>query len=235
MYFGGMVPVTLIDYPGVLACTIFTTLCNFSCPFCHNYKTLVNGELQQENFSENDVLLYLEKRKKLIKGVVVSGGEPCIDYGLPEFLERVKELGFLIKLDTNGSKPDMVKKVVEQGLVDYIAMDIKNSFDKYQITAGLISPKEVDEVVTNVKRSIDYIMTCGIDYEFRTTVLEDFHTAEDMHKIGSEIYGAKKYYIQQFRDTTEVKTSGLTPLSYHKLYEFRRIMEDYVNRCDLRI
>ena len=235
MFFGGMIPVTLINYPGIPACAIFTTLCNFSCPFCHNFKTLVKGELQQEDYSEKEVLLYLKKRRNLIDGVVISGGEPCLDLGLPEFVEQVKELGLKVKIDTNGSKPEMLKRLIDDGLVDYIAMDIKNSFDKYQITAGLMSPSEVSSAVEGVKKSISIIMDSGIDYEFRTTVVDGFHTEEDMHKIGSEIYGAKRYYIQQFKLTPEVKDQSLKPLSYMTMMSFKKIMEEYVKEAKVKL
>lgn len=194
MLLGGYQKLTLIDYPGKLAATVFTVGCNFRCPFCHNPELVdsrqftVNGDLEREFFK------FLKSRKGKLEGVCITGGEPLIQPDIINFIKKIKKLGFLVKLDTNGSRPDVLKKIIEGKLVDYIAMDIKNSKKRYSETCGY----ETD--IGRLELSVDLIRNSGIDYEFRTTVVPGIHTEKDFTDIAEWISGAKNYYLQEYRE-----------------------------------
>ncbi len=188
---------TLLDFPGRTAATIFTHGCNFRCPFCHNAGLVIRGS--ESTVPESEVLDYLEKRKKLLDGVCITGGEPLLQRDIADFIRKVKALGYLVKLDTNGSFPEKLEELINEGIIDYVAMDIKNSREKYPLTAG--APQDI---VARVKKSVNILMTCGIDYEFRTTVTGNLHTIEDMAAIGEWIKGAKAYYLQPFKDSGDI-------------------------------
>ena len=225
--FVGMEKLSLVDYEGKLACTLFTNGCNFKCPFCHNSSLVI-----KENYSyieDEEILSYLEKRKKQLDAVVITGGEPTLMNGLIDKISQIKQLGYLIKLDTNGSNLEIIKKLVENKLIDYIAMDIKNSFDKYSLTTG-INGINLD----NIKQSINYIMNCGIDYEFRTTLVKELHTEEDIKKISQMIKGAKKYFLQCFVDRGECIKSNLHKIEKEEVLKYQNILKDYVQIVKLR-
>lgn len=194
MKIGGLQKLTLLDYPGKMACIIFTAGCNFRCPFCHNASLVTHIE---EEISESEVLAFLEKRKKILDGVVITGGEPLL-YDLEPFIRAIKEKGYLVKLDTNGSFPDRLKALVKKGLIDYVAMDIKNSPDKYALTAGA----SVD--LEKIKESVEFLKSDAVDYEFRTTVVKPFFEKSDFTAIGEWIKGAKRYFIQSFTDSGDL-------------------------------
>ncbi len=198
MFISGLQKLTLLDYPGRVACTVFTGGCNFRCPFCHNAPLVLPERLAQDT-DEEHVLAFLKKRTGILDGVAVTGGEPLIHKEIPAFLEKVKALGFSIKLDTNGSFPDMLESIVKAGLADRIAMDIKNSPERYAETVGLA---HFD--IAPVERSKEFLMSCGIDYEFRTTVVKGIHTEESLLGAAEWIAGAKEYYLQQFKDSGDV-------------------------------
>lgn len=204
MVISGMQKLTLLDYPGNTACLIFTQGCNFRCPFCHN-RDLLSDKNNDEEISENEVMEYLEKRKGLIDGVCISGGEPLLQADLEDFIIKVKDMGFKVKLDTNGSSPSKLKRLIDNGLLDYIAMDIKNDFSKYDQTSGIEKIK-----VDNIKRSIQIIEDSGIDYEFRTTVVKQLHNLCEIESICEYIGPKAKYYIQNYRDSRTVLQHGLT-------------------------
>lgn len=206
MVFGGFQKLTLLDYPGKVACTLFTKGCNFYCPFCHN-ALLVDTDGNEQSYCEEEVLSYLNKRQGILEGVCISGGEPLIHSSLREFIEKVKALGYCVKLDTNGSFPDRMIELVEDSLIDYVAMDIKNSFEKYTLTAG----KTLLDL-SNIKKSIDYLLQGNIDYEFRTTVTAETHTPQDIEKIARCIKGAKKYFLQNFVDSGNIIGENLHPV-----------------------
>jgi len=203
MVIQGLQKLTLLDYPEKVACTVFTAGCNFRCPFCHNASLVIdtyrNKELPLEEFFD-----FLGKRTGILDGVCVTGGEPLIQRGLEEFLGRIKEMGFSVKLDTNGSFPDKLKRIVEAGLVDYVAMDIKNSQENYGKTIGI---ENYD--ISNVNKSVQYLLRGNIPYEFRTTVVQEFHQRSDFEAIGRWIGGAKRYYLQQFVDSGDLIQDGL--------------------------
>ena len=227
MKIGGLMKLTLLDFPDKVACTIFTAGCNFKCPFCHNaFLVNTNGD----ELEEEEILEFLRSRQKILDGVCITGGEPTIHPDLGDFIKKIKsETGLLVKLDTNGANPKALKALVNDGLVDYVAMDIKNSPDKYPETAGV-----GENVLEKVKESIDFLMENKVDFEFRTTVTNELHTDEDMRKIGEWIKGAPKYYIQPFKDSGDILESGNTPPSAGDLKRFLSIIKDYVPTARLR-
>ncbi|HAT74439.1 MAG TPA: anaerobic ribonucleoside-triphosphate reductase activating protein [Candidatus Moranbacteria bacterium] len=195
MFIGGYQKLTLIDFPGRLAATVFTVGCNFRCPFCHNPE-LVSNIKQIANGLEKDFFEFLKKRKDKIEGVCITGGEPTLQPDLMEFIKKIKTLGFLVKLDTNGARPDVLKKIIEQKLVDYIAMDIKNQPKKYDATTG------VKGDIARIKLSVELITRGKIPYEFRTTVVPGLHNEKDFLEIAKWIGGAQNYYLQEYREQT---------------------------------
>ncbi len=203
MVIQGLQKLTLLDYPEKVACTVFTAGCNFRCPFCHNASLVIDTHRNKE-ISEEAFFSFLEKRRGILDGVCVTGGEPLIQQGIEDFLARVKELGFAVKLDTNGSFPDRLKRIVESGNVDYVAMDIKNSPENYGRTVGI---EGYD--ISGVNQSIRYLLRGNIPYEFRTTVVREFHQRSDFEAIARWIAGAKRYYLQQFVDSGDLIRQGL--------------------------
>ncbi len=224
----GFQKLTLLDYPGLMACTIFTGGCNFRCPFCHN-ASLVTEPDENEPFTEQEILDYLEKRKNTLEAVCITGGEPLLEKDLPLFLEKIKATGKLIKLDTNGYLSKRLKTILDAGLVDYVAMDIKNSPEKYPLTAGL-EGMSMDPIY----ESIDAIMNANIDYEFRTTVVKELHSEEDFEKISEMIKGCKKYFIQSFTDSGNILGNGLSAPSRDELFNFLATVRKNGIQAELR-
>ena len=198
MRISGLQKMTLLDYPGLVACTVFTGGCNLRCPFCHN-ASLVLPERAADETDEAEVFHFLEKRQGMLDGVAVTGGEPLLHADLPDFLRRVRALGYRIKLDTNGTFPDRLRAVVEEGLVDRVAMDVKNAPLLYGKTVGL---HRFD--IAPVERSKDYLLEGHVEYEFRTTVVRGLHTAESLLAAARWIEGAREYYLQQYKDSGDV-------------------------------
>lgn len=197
MLLGGYQKLTLIDYPGKLAATVFTVGCSFRCPFCHNPELVIVGTGRDLSVPkiEKEFFSFLKKRKGKLEGVCITGGEPTIQPDLIDFIKKIKKLGYLVKLDSNGTRPDILKKVLSEKLVDFIAMDIKNNLEKYDKTCGTKADKE------RIKLSVDLIRNSGIDYEFRTTVVPELHTEKDFEKISEWIAGAKTYSLQKYQDS----------------------------------
>ncbi len=202
----GIQKLTLLDYPGVVACTVFTAGCNFRCPFCHN-SSLVLPEQIDDNFLEDDeVFEFLKKRRGVLDGVAVTGGEPLLNADIADFLVKVKSLGYKIKLDTNGSNPELLSDIIRNKLVDRVAMDIKNAPEDYAKTVGMDS---ID--ISAVERSKEILLSGSIDYEFRTTVVKGIHTRESLLAAAEWIRGAEEYYLQQFKDSGNlILSEGLT-------------------------
>ena len=198
----GLQKLTLLDYPERLACTVFTGGCNLRCPFCHN-ASLVLGV--GEEISEADFFSFLESRIGRIDGVCISGGEPTLQPDLIDFVRKIKAMGFLVKLDTNGTRPDVILTLVSEGLLDYIAMDIKNSPSKYPLTAGV---ENID--FSRISESIKIISESGINHEFRTTVTEELHNEDDISEICQILHQDAKYYLQAYRDEGEILKKGLS-------------------------
>ncbi len=203
----GLNKTTLLDYPGRVAATIFTGGCNFRCPFCQNGGLVLEPSLQ-DVYPEEEVLAFLKKRINVLKGVCVSGGEPTLHADLPEFIEKIKELGYQVKLDTNGYAPQVLKGLIHNGLIDYVAMDIKNSQEKYAATIGLDGELQNAFSMDRVCESVEILRSTGIDHEFRTTVVRELHTKEDILKIGEWIKGCPRYYLQQFKESDNIICQG---------------------------
>lgn len=200
----GLNKTTLLDYPGRVAATVFTGGCNFRCPFCHNGQLVLKPSLQ-EAYTEEEIFSFLQKRKRILKGVCITGGEPCIQAELPEFVEKIKKMGYAVKLDTNGYMPSVLKRLLEEGLLDYVAMDVKNCREKYGMTAGIQEePGGEGFHGERIEESMELLRNASIDYEFRTTVVKEFHTGEDILKIGEWIAGAPRYFLQQYQDSENV-------------------------------
>ena len=222
----GIQKMTLLDYPGKVACTIFTKGCNFRCPFCHN-ASLVGNEA--ECLEDEDVLAFLKKRVGILDGVCISGGEPTLNKDLPEFIDKVKTMGYLVKLDTNGSNPTVMKDLYQNGLIDYVAMDIKNSLKKYNKTAGVS-----DFDLSGIAESAEWLMNGHMQYEFRTTVVDELHEPEDFHDIGKWLTGAEKYFLQWFADSGDIIQAGLHRCSDEKMANILNVIKKYIPYASVR-
>jgi pyruvate formate lyase activating enzyme len=219
---------TLLDYPKHLAATIFLGGCNMRCPFCHNSSLVINAA-SQPVIPVEEVLSFLAKRKNILEGVCITGGEPTLYSDLPEFIAEIKALGLKVKLDTNGTNPTMIKSLVENHLIDYIAMDIKNSKDSYSLSAGII---DIDLIKIN--ESITFLLTSPIEYEFRTTIIKEHHTEQDILSIGEWIRGANAYYLQSYEDSGDILLPGLSSHSKDTLLTFVTLLTPYVKLVSLR-
>ena len=228
MVIQGLQKLTLLDYPGKVACTIFTAGCNFRCPFCHNASLVIDTYKNQE-IPEEELFSFLKKRTGVLDGVCVTGGEPLIQQGIEDLLMNIKELGYAVKLDTNGSFPDKLRRLVEQGLVDYVAMDIKNSQESYGKTIGI---EEYD--IENVNRSVQYLLRGNVPYEFRTTVVQELHRRSDFESIGRWIEGAQHYYLQQFVDSGDIIQPGLHGYNKDIMNQALEIVRKRVPTAELR-
>lgn len=226
--FYGLQKSTLLDYPGKLASTIFTGGCNFCCSFCHNGDLVFIKEGIKE-IAEEDILSFLKERKKILDGVCISGGEPLLQAGLKDFIIKVKELGLLVKLDTNGYYYDKLKELIDLKLIDYVAMDIKNSKEKYAITCGL---KELD--LTNIEKSITLLKSNVVDYEFRTTIVKEYHDTKDIENIGLWLNGADKYFLQSFKNSNEVINKNLNSHDVVTLNKYKDILSKYIKNVEIR-
>lgn len=210
MNLAGLQKLTLLDYPGVVACIVFTQGCNLRCPFCHNAS--LTEKSAENSLSEEEVFDFLKSRRGVLEGVVVTGGEPLINSDIADFLKKIKELGYLIKLDTNGTNPKLLSKLIEDKLIDYVAMDIKNSPQEYRYATG------VDGFVENITQSKELLKTDIIDYEFRTTVVRGIHTRESLLELAKWIAGAKRYFLQSYKNSGDILCpSGLSSFDEDEL------------------
>lgn len=221
---------TLLDYPGVVACTVFTAGCNFRCPFCHNAMLVLPEQIDDECLTDDEVFGFLKKRRGVLDGVAVTGGEPLLHADMPEFLARVKELGYKIKLDTNGSNPELLSEIIKNKLVDRVAMDIKNAPEEYARTIGLESFD-----IAPVERSKEMLLSGETDYEFRTTVVKGIHTKESLIGAAKWIEGAKEYYLQQFKDSGNlILPDGLAAYDEKQMHALADAVRDYVPTVEVR-
>ena len=229
MKISGLQKVTLLDFPGLVACTVFTAGCNLRCPFCQNASLVLPGQAPAELETE-ELLAFLRKRQGLLDGVAVTGGEPLLHPELPELLGQIRDLGYKIKLDTNGTLPDRLGRVLEAGLVDRVAMDIKNSPEKYPETVGVPGFD-----VAPVMDSAALLMESGLAFEFRTTVVHPLHQPEDFVRIGEWLRGDEEYYLQQYTDAGEViAPEGLGTWSRRAMESFSDTLRPYIPRVALR-
>ncbi|MBQ3385098.1 MAG: anaerobic ribonucleoside-triphosphate reductase activating protein [Erysipelotrichaceae bacterium] len=227
---GGLQKLTLLDYPGHVSCTVFTAGCNMKCPFCHN-RDLVFIPENFEFMSPESVFDLLRKRQGTLDAVAITGGEPLLQKGLKDFIIEIRNLGFKVKLDTNGYYPDKLKELIDEGLIDYVAMDIKAPLAKYPATVGL---PEINFKADQIRKTIKYLMSDVVDYEFRTTVVRELHTKEDMAAIGKMIKGCKHYYLQQFVDSGRCIEQGYTSYTKEEMCELRDEVAKYVPVVELR-
>ena len=226
MKIGGFQKTTLLDFPGQLAAIVFTSGCNFRCPYCHNASLALGGG---DPISEDEVIDYLKLRRGVLDGVSISGGEPLLQKGLIPFILRIRELGLKVKLDTNGSMPSVLSGLLEDGLIDYVAMDIKGSRQSYESCTGVegVNLMEVD-------KSIHLIMESGVDYEFRTTVTRELHSANDIADIAEWIKGAKRYYLQTFKDSEGTLGEGMSAYSEEEMTALMHIAAPLVKEIFVR-
>lgn len=231
----GIQKLSLLDYPEKTAATIFTGGCNFRCPFCHN-ASLVTGAGDAPVLSEEEIIEFFSHRKGKLDGVCITGGEPLLQPDLEDFIRRIRTMGFLIKLDTNGVYTDRLANLIDEKLLDYIAMDVKNSEEKYPLTVGV-----PDFDILPIKNSIELIKSSGLTYEFRTTLVRGLHTSEDMLGIGKLVSGASVLYLQNFEDSGALVGFGDTGCSFpmggferEEIEHFQRILSQYVDSCVIR-
>ena len=229
MRISGLQKLAMVDFPGKLAATVFTGGCNLRCPFCHNALLVNRLEENPESHTMEEVLSFLEKRKGFLDGVVLSGGEPLLQSCAADFLAAVKSLGFAVKLDTNGCYPGALEAVLSRGLVDYVAMDIKNSREKYAETVGIPGFD-----ITPIEESVRLLQTGGTDFEFRTTIVKEFHTAQDLVSIGQWLAGSPRYFLQQFVDSGNLVGTGCSAVEPLELQGFAEIVSPYFHLVEVR-
>ena len=223
----GLQKMTLLDFPGHVACTVFLGGCDFRCPFCHNFE-LVDGSAPAL-MEEEELLSFLEGRRGLLDGVAITGGEPCLRPDLPDLMRKIRGLGFPVKLDTNGGHPARLKAILDEGLADYVAMDIKNSPEKYARTVGL---PQLD--LGPIRESAELLKAGKTDYEFRTTVVDEFHALSDFDAIGRWIAGARRYFLQAFTDRDSVPFAGMHAPGGEKLRQYADAVRPYVSEVQIR-
>ncbi|MBR3802852.1 MAG: anaerobic ribonucleoside-triphosphate reductase activating protein [Clostridia bacterium] len=224
----GLQKLSLLDYPGKTACTVFTGGCNFRCPYCHN-ASLVVGLNEVEPVDNDTFFAFLHKRRNILDGVCVTGGEPLLQPDIEDFFREIKKRGYCVKLDTNGSFPEMLKHLVDERLVDYVAMDIKNSPEKYSLTAGI---SELD--FSKINESVEFLLSSAVDYEFRTTVVKELHSKDDFALIGEWIKGARRYFIQSFTDSGDILGGSFSAYGKNELEDIRDLMKQYVSETQIR-
>lgn len=224
----GLQKTTLLDYPGKVASTIFTGGCNFKCPFCHN-RDLVFPPADALAYTEDEIFEHLKKKKKILDGVCITGGEPTLHKDLPAFIEKIKNLDLLVKLDSNGTNPTMLKQLVLSGLVDYVAMDIKQSQEKYNTIANMehFNLKAIEE-------SVQFLKQNHVDYEFRTTIMKECHEDDDIQAIGQWLEGANAYYLQSYKESEQVINPIFSPHTTETLQHFVEILKPYIPNTYLR-
>ena len=224
MKIGGLQKLTLLDFPEKVACTVFLQGCNFRCPFCHN-SSLLRGI---DAFSEEGLFAFLKKRQGLLDGVAITGGEPLLSEGITEFIQKIKALGYAVKLDTNGSFPTRLSALMQAGLLDYVAMDIKNAPEKYDATAsctGALAP---------VKESLALLRSGNVPYELRTTVVDELHEEADFLEIGRWLAGEERYFLQEFKDSGDILQAGLHAASEEKMLRCLELVKTYIPNAQLR-
>ncbi len=228
MRIGGLQKLTLLDYPGFVACTVFLVGCNLRCPYCHNPGLVLTDKENCPELSQKELLDFLNLRKGILDGVCITGGEPTIQGDLPRLIENIRGLGYKIKLDTNGTNPGMLRELFSASLLDYVAMDIKNCPDRYSETCGGF------DIYHPVQVSVDLIMNSGVDYEFRTTVCKPLHDEESIKKIGIWLKNAKRYFIQPFVDSGNLLLGGVQPFSHEELGKLRQAVLPYISNTIIR-
>lgn len=230
MKISGFQKLTLLDYPELMACIVFTHGCNFRCPFCHNGGLVVSE--QTDNISGEEILSYLKKRSAMLEGVVISGGEPTLQSDLPDFLRKIKALGYRVKLDTNGTSPEKISALINEGLVDHIAMDVKSSLENYRAASGISAEKYLPDI----KKSIEILKSGAIEHEFRTTLVKGIHAESDVISVAKLINGDDKFYLQSYkRSDGVINPDGLSSFSEKEMKSFAEKAKKFCPNVQLRI
>ena len=224
----GLQKLTMLDFPGHTACTVFTGGCNLRCPFCHNVPLVLDPE-GEVPFSDEEIFSLLEKRRGILDGVAITGGEPLVQKDIADFCAKVKDMGFLVKLDSNGAFPGKLRELIENGLVDYVAMDIKNCKEKYPLTCGR---EKLD--IAPFEESVSLLMEGRVGFEFRTTVVKEFHTCEDIERIAQWIEGAPRYFLQNFKDSGNLICENLHAPERETLTEMLAAAREKIPAVGLR-
>lgn len=227
----GLQKTSMVDYPGKVVATLFTDKCNFRCPFCHNVDLVLNSGKMPE-ISQEEILNFLRERKKWLDGVCITGGEPTLHKGIVDFIKKIKEIGLLVKLDTNGTNPEMLKELIDSKLVDYVAMDIKSSKENY----GKATNSTID--LNKIRQSIGLLNQGKVEFEFRTTAVPKFYNKEEAKKIGEWLKGSRKYVLQQFsekKDMLDNSLKNIKPYTKTEFEEFKEILKDYFDVVEVRI
>ena len=224
----GLQKTTLLDYPGHVAATIFLKGCNMRCPFCHNMNIVEASDLEP-SYTIEEIFDFLSKRIGILDGVCITGGEPTINPELPDFIRRIKGLGFLVKLDTNGTNPQMLRKLIDEGILDYVAMDIKTGLSEYGRVCGILG---ID--TGKISESVKLLNNSNTDHEFRTTLMRQYHTETVMEEIGKLLEGSDKYFLQSFKDSDFVPDHSLSPLTKEELLEYKAVLQKYINNVEIR-
>lgn len=225
--FYGIEKTSLVDFEGYIVCTLFTKGCNLRCPFCHNASLALNQDIKNIDF--NDILDYLTKRENILDGVCITGGEPTLNPSLPSIIKEIKKLNLLVKLDTNGSNPEMVETLINDNLIDYVALDIKNGISGYSKITGVSNPP-----IENIKKTINILKNSTIKYEYRTTLVDEFHTVNDIKEIGLLLKGENILYLQHFVDHGTCLQNNLHEVDINKAIEYKTILEEYIKEVKLR-
>ena len=229
MLIKGLQKLTLLDFPDRMACTLFTFGCNFRCPFCHNASLVLSDRADGTLISEEEFFTFLTRRKGMLEGVCITGGEPTLQPDLPDFIARVKDMGYAVKLDTNGYRPAVLRRLVEDGLLDYVAMDIKNSSERYGETVGIT---RFD--TTPVEESMDYLMEGRVPFEFRTTLVRGLHTEDSVRAMGRRVAGNERFFLQSFKDSGDLICGNLEGLSSEETQAMLRALREHVPNAQIR-
>ena len=224
----GFQKLTLLDYPGKIGCTIFLGNCNFRCPFCHNAELVLSAD-KEPVMEEEEVLAVLQKRQGILEGVCITGGEPTLFPDLFELIGRIRELGYAVKLDTNGYRPEVLKKLVRAGMLDYVAMDIKNSPARYGETVGM-----QDFRLDKIRESVGFLMNGSLDYEFRTTVTRELHSKKELIEIGKWIQGCSRYYLQQYQESASVIRPVFSAYTPDEIHQLKELLAEYIEEVYVR-
>lgn len=229
MLIKGLQKLTLLDFPDKMACTLFTFGCNFRCPFCHNASLVLADRADDSAMHEEDFFKFLRSRRGILEGVCISGGEPTLQPDLPAFIRRIKDMGFAVKLDTNGYRPAVLKTMVSEGLLDYVAMDIKNSLSRYPETVGI---SRFD--TAPIEESMDFLMENRVPFEFRTTLVKGLHTPESIAEMGRRLAGGERFFLQSFEDSGDLIAEGLTGLDRAETEALLAVLCNYVPNAQIR-
>ena len=230
MLIKGLQKLTLLDFPGKMAATVFTGGCNFRCPFCHNAQLVIGDRVRESaTLPEEEFFSFLKKRKNILEGICVTGGEPTLAPDLTDFLAKIKDMGYLVKLDTNGYRPEVLEEVINGGLADYVAMDIKSSKSGYGRAVGLS-----DFDITPIEKSVGILMSERVDFEFRTTLVRELHGEEEIHGIGRWLSGNQKYFLQTFKDSGDLISSGFSGYDEKETEYLLNLLKVYVPNAQTR-